>query len=219
MKSLQYSFSHPALLKQALTHRSAKGLHNERLEFLGDALLGFLIAEELYTRYPQTREDVLTRLRAALVNRSTLAEVARELDLGSTLVLGEGERKSGGWRRDSILENALEALVAAIYLDGGLEDCRREVLRWFQSRLETHTPDRAHKDPKTALQEYLHARGLPLPVYRTVAESGPEHRRIVTIECEVTGLPPVVVDGDSRRGGEQAAARRMLESLGSQKNE
>lgn len=214
MKSLQYSFADPTLLQRALTHRSANALHNERLEFLGDALLGFFIAEELCARHPQTREDVLTRLRASLVRRATLAEVARELELGTYLRLGDGERKSGGWRRDSILENALEALVAAIYLDGGLETCRREVLRWFKSRLDSHTPDTAHKDPKTELQEYLQARGLPLPVYRTVAESGPEHRRKFTIECSVTGLAPVLVDGQSRRDGEQSAARQMLETIG-----
>lgn len=213
MKALQYAFTDSTLLQRALTHRSAGALHNERLEFLGDALLGFFIAEELCNRHPQAREDVLTRLRASLVRSATLAEIARELDLGAHLRLGGGERKSGGWRRDSILENTLEALVAAIYLDGGLETCRREVLRWFKSRLDSQTPDTAHKDPKTELQEYLQARGLPLPVYRTVAESGPEHRRKVTIECRVTGLAPVVVEGQSRRAGEQSAARQLLETI------
>lgn len=214
MKSLTYSFTDRSLLQRALTHRSADSIHNERLEFLGDALLGFFIAEELFRRHPQTQEDVLTRLRASLVNRGTLAELGRELDLGPHLLLGPNERKSGAWRRDSILSNTLEAIIAAIYLDGGIDACRAEVLRWFQSRLETQTPETASKDPKTALQEYMQARGLPLPVYRTIAESGPEHRRCFTIECAVTGLGPVVVEGQSRRGGEQSAARKILEHLG-----
>ena len=214
MKSLKYSFIDRSLLQRALTHRSADPLHNERLEFLGDALLGFFIAEELFRRHPQTQEDVLTRLRAALVNRSTLAELGRELELGPNLRLGLNERKSGAWRRDSILSNTMEAIIAAIYLDGGIDVCRAEVLRWYQPRLDAQTPDTAWKDPKTALQEYMQARGLPLPIYRTIAESGPEHRRCFTIECEVTGLAPVVVDGDSRRAGEQSAARKILEHLG-----
>jgi len=214
LKSLTYSFTDRFLLQRALTHRSADPRHNERLEFLGDALLGFFIAEELFRRHPETQEDVLTRLRASLVNRGTLAELGRELDIGANLVLGSNERKSGAWRRDSILSNALEAIIAAIYLDGGIEACRAEVLRWFHSRLATQTPETATKDPKTALQEYMQARGLPLPVYRTIAESGPEHRRCFRIECTVTGLAPVVVDGESRRGGEQSAARQILEQLG-----
>ena len=213
MKSLKYAFKDPSLLAVALTHRSAATKHNEQLEFLGDALLGFIIADEICLRYPDAAEGPLTRLRASLVNRDTLAEIARELNVGDFLRLGEGELKSGGWRRDSILANTLEAIVAAIYLDGGMESCRAEVHRWFAARLITHRPETARKDAKTELQEYLQGRRLDLPVYRTLEEEGPPHLRRFKIECAVTGLSPVVVESESRRSGEQAAARIALTQL------
>lgn len=210
---LDYRFRDPDLLETALTHRSASSRHNERLEFLGDALLGFIIADVLYARFPEADEGALTRTRAALVNRDTLATIAREFDVGALLHLGEGELKSGGWRRSSILANAIEAVTAAIYLDGGLDACRAAVLRWFEARLATIDPGLAPKDAKTALQEFLQARRRALPIYRTVAEEGPPHRRTFVIECLIEGCPPIVAESHSRRGGEQDAARAALQRL------
>lgn len=208
-----YRFRDPDLLETALTHRSASSRHNERLEFLGDALLGFIVADVLHTRFPQADEGALTRTRAALVNRESLAEIARAFDVGALLHLGDGELKSGGWRRSSILANAIEAVTAAIYLDGGLEACRTEVLRWFDARLATIDPALAPKDSKTALQEYLQARRRALPTYRTVAEEGPPHRRTFLVECLIEGCPPIVAESHSRRAGEQDAARAALQKL------
>ena len=213
MATLAHEFADPALLAAALTHRSAAAANNERLEFLGDALLGFIVAEELCRRHPLAAEGTLTRLRASLVNRETLAELAREMDLGERIRLGEGERKSGGWRRASILANVLEAVIAAIYLDAGLEACRRQVLGWFESRLLQHVPENARKDPKTELQEYLQARRRPLPSYATLEISGPPHQRRFLVECVIPNEPPVVAEGESRRRAEQAAARALLGTL------
>lgn len=210
---LRHSFRDPRLLEAALTHRSAAATHNERLEFLGDALLGFIVADELCSRHPKAAEGPLTRTRAALVNRETLAEIAREIGLGEQIHLGEGERKSGGWRRASILANTLEAVIAAIYLDAGLEAARDEVLRWYQERLLTHVPANAQKDAKTELQEYLQARRRPLPNYSTVEVSGPPHQRTFRVACALPDCAPAIAEGDSRRRAEQSAARLMLESL------
>ena len=210
---LGHSFSNPRLLEAALTHRSAASSHNERLEFLGDALLGFIIADELCSRHPKAAEGPLTRTRAALVNRETLADIAREIGVGEYIHLGEGERKSGGWRRASILANALEAIIAAIYLDAGLEAARSEVLRWYAERLKTHIPANAQKDPKTELQEYLQARRKPLPSYTTVDVSGPPHQRTFRVACALPDCAPAIAEGDSRRRAEQSAARLMLESF------
>jgi len=208
-----YQFSEPGLLETALTHRSASARHNERLEFLGDALLGFIIADVLHERFPAADEGGLTRARAALVNRDTLADIAREHAVGDLLRLGEGEMKSGGWRRSSILANAVEAVTAAIYLDGGIEACRAAVLRWFERRLDEANPGKAPKDAKTALQEHLQARKRSLPAYRTVSEEGPPHRRTFKIECLIEGYAPVTAESNSRRGGEQKAARVALEQV------
>ncbi|MSR14450.1 MAG: ribonuclease III [Gammaproteobacteria bacterium] len=211
---LRYQFQNPELLKLALTHRSAFPQHNERLEFLGDALIGSLIAEALYHRFPAADEGQLTRARAALVNKTSLATIARELDLGPRLRLGEGEMKTGGWRRDSILANALEAMVGAIFLDAGATTCKVEILQWFDSKLEEINPAVMAKDPKTLLQEYLQSRQFPLPIYQTVALSGPPHEQRFTIACEVTGLEPAVqAVGSSRRQAEQEAARLALTAL------
>ncbi len=155
---IAYVFRDDRLRLRALTHRSADAVHNERLEFLGDALLGMLIAEILFQRFPSADEGQLTRTRAALVNRECLADIARDLDLGQSLVLGEGEMKSGGWRRDSILANTLEALLGAVFLDGGIESCRAVVLELFAERLAEVDPLHTDKDPKTALQEFLQSR-------------------------------------------------------------
>lgn len=213
--SIGYTFKNSALLDLALTHRSAGGSNNERLEYLGDAILNFVIADSLFQALPRAHEGVLTRLRASLVKRETLAELAREIDLGGVIHLGDGERKSGGWRRESILANTLEALLGAIYLDSDLETCRAAVLRLFGARLQ-HLPDVSpDKDPKTTLQELLQARHLPLPAYRVIAEEGEAHDRVFRVECTVADLDaPVVAEGRSKRNAEQAAAAQALLQLG-----
>lgn len=212
--SLGYSFQNTALLETALTHRSAGSDNNERLEYLGDAILNFLIAEALYRLLPRAPEGVLTRLRATLVKRETLAAVARELDLGSCLRLGDGERKSGGWRRDSILSNTLESVLGAVYLDAGMDITRAMVLRLFTTRLADLPGSNTDKDPKTTLQELLQSRHLPLPAYRIVAEEGEAHERLFRVECDVAGLgAPVVAEGRSKRNAEQAAAAAALARL------
>lgn len=211
---LKYRFQRPELLALALTHRSADASNNERLEFLGDAIVGAVIAEFLYARFPHANEGQLTRIRATLVNKASLATLARQLSLGSRLRLGEGELKSGGWRRDSILANAFEALVGAIYLDGGLDECRREILEAYGARLEELDPALAVKDSKTELQEYLQSRRLPLPIYLMIATDGPPHDQTFTISCEVSGLAePVQATARSRRQAEQEAARFALDGL------
>jgi ribonuclease-3 len=212
--SSDYRFQDPELLAQALTHRSSGATHNERLEFLGDALLGFIIGDILYRRFPDADEGQLTRCRAALVNKERLASIARAIELGPRLVLGEGEMKSGGWRRDSILANALEALLGAIYLDGGIEACHRQISIWFDAILANTDPGQTSKDPKTQLQEFLQARGLSLPVYRNVEMTGPPHNQTFTVECRADLLPePVIARGRSRRRGEQEAAQKALDIL------
>lgn len=210
---LGYVFKDASLLEQALTHRSAAIRHNERLEFLGDSLIGFMVADFLFTRFPDADEGALTRMRAMLVNRDSLAMIARDLDLGGHLRLGEGELKSGGWRRDSILANCLEALVGAIYLDGGIEACRGRVEAWFAPRFETIDPKGVGKDAKTELQEFLQSRRLALPSYRTLDVSGPPHDQTFGVECAVPELGvAVVAEGKSRRRAEQEAARLALDA-------
>ncbi len=214
LRALGYAFEDGSLLTRALTHRSVGARHNERLEFLGDALLGMVVAEYLFTTFPDADEGQLTRTRATLVNRESLAEVARGLDLGDLIYLGEGELKSGGWRRDSILANAVEALLGAIYLDGGMDACRRTVLRMLETRLADIDPDSISKDAKTALQEFLQSRRHSLPEYKTMDISGPSHEQIFTVSCAVDSLPEAVVaSGPTRRKAEQAAARATLQLL------
>lgn len=211
---LRYEFTDGRLCTQALTHRSAGYPHNERLEFLGDAMLGLVVAEELYRRYPDADEGLLTRLRAALVRKETLAEVAAELDLGAHLRLGEGELKSGGFRRASILANALEAVLGAIYLDGGYEPCRAAIRRLLEQRIAGLSAAAMTKDPKTELQEWLQARGRPLPVYRTTRVEGDPHDQHFVVECILEdAAAPVTGEGRSRRHAEQQAAERMLARL------
>jgi len=216
LSDLAYRFSRQDLLTQALTHRSAGAPHNERLEFLGDALVNLLIAEALYQHWPQADEGALTRARAELVRESALAPIARQLDLGAKLILGPGEMKSGGHRRDSILADALEALVAAIYLDAGFETCRAVVLPWFQSAMEAlPPPHKVGKDAKTRLQEWLQGKQKPLPVYALLSESGDDHAKTFRITC--TLQQPVLVtegEGGSRRAAEQMAAEAALLALG-----
>ncbi len=209
-----HRFADPALRQRALTHRSASGRNNERLEFLGDGLVNLIVAEALYQRFPQADEGWLTRARAQLVREESLAGIARELALGDLLELGPGELKSGGFRRDSILADALEALVGAIHLDAGFDTCRRIALGWFEPSFATLAQTGTEKDAKTRLQEWLQARGLPLPQYALLDTRGDEHDRIFDVACrladpsmEATG------DGSSRRQAEQRAARAILERL------
>jgi ribonuclease-3 len=210
-----HRFADAALLRQALTHRSAGNPHNERLEFLGDALLNLVVAEQLYARWPNADEGAMTRARAELVRESTLARIARELGVGERLTLGPGEMKSGGHRRDSILADALEAVIAACYLDAGFDACRALVLAWYQPLLEAlPPPNRVGKDPKTRLQEWLQARGWPLPAYALLAERGDEHDRIFQVRCTLA-QPALSAEGEgtSRRAAEQSAAEAILAQL------
>lgn len=210
-----HRFANPGLLDQALTHRSAGAPHNERLEFLGDALVNLMVAEALYQRWPQADEGALTRARAELVRESALAPIARTLELGAKLTLGPGEMKSGGHRRDSILADALEAVVAAIYLDAGFEACRAHVLPWFAAAMDAlPPPHKVGKDAKTRLQEWLQGRQKPLPLYTLIAESGEDHAKTFQVSCVLT-QPPLSAVGEagSRRAAEQIAAEDVLRQL------
>lgn len=208
-------FRDPALLERALTHRSAAAVHNERLEFLGDALVGAIVAEALYARWPKAAEGELTRARAELVRESSLAALARGLELGTRILLGPGEMKSGGHRRDSILADAFEAVVGAIYLDAGFDTCRAVVLPWFAAAIEAlPPPHKLGKDAKTRLQEWLQARQLPLPTYTLLSESGEDHAKLFRTECALSD-PPLRREGEagSRRAAEQIAAEAMLQAV------
>lgn len=213
-KSLGYRFEDPGLLEAAVTHRSAGSRNNERLEFLGDAVLGHVVAEWLYEAFPAASEGQLSRLRATLVKRETLAEIARALELGDYLRLGSGELKSGGFRRDSILADALEAILGGILLDGGFDICRACIHRLFSAHFERLSLVDELKDPKTRLQEYLQARKLALPVYAMKKVSGKAHHQRFVVECRIDALSAAVTgSGGSRRKAEQAAADNMLEQL------
>lgn len=211
-QAIGYRFRDPARLEQALTHRSAGPLNNERQEFLGDAILGFVVADALYQRFPDASEGDLSRLRARLVKKESLARIARQLKLGSYLNLGAGELRSGGQSRDSILADALEAVLAAVYLDGGYTVAREVVLRLFQPRLDDLPADARDKDPKTRLQEWLQSRKLPLPRYTIETITGKQHHQEFVVECRVEALELTTRGrGGSRRKAEQDAARRLLE--------
>lgn len=213
-RALGRSFADPVLLELALTHRSVGGRNNERLEFLGDALINACVAEALYLRHPGLEEGDLSRLRASLVNQETLAEVARELDIGSHLILGPGELKSGGFRRASILADALEGLVGAVFLDAGFEAAREVTLRVLESRLSTPLSTEELKDAKTRLQEVLQARDLPLPVYAVESVRGEPHKQTFRVSCSIEPLQ-VRTEGEagSRRAAEQEAARGALQEI------
>lgn len=213
IRDLDYRFNDEALLETALTHRSVTQNNNERLEFLGDAVLGMVIAEELFKRFPKANEGELSRLRASLVKGVTLAEIARSFELGEVIRLGQGELKSGGFRRNSILADAFEAILGAIYLDGGFESCRKIILKHFSSRLDAVSPETAQKDPKTRLQEHLQATQQPLPNYDVVDIAGEAHAQTFTVECLVDGMAAVRAKASSRRKAEQAAAEMILETL------
>lgn len=213
-RQLGHAFADPQLLDDALTHRSAQTRHNERLEFLGDAVLGFLVAEALWRRFPQATEGELSRLRARLVNRESLAGVAQALDLGQYLRLGAGELRSGGHARESILADAVEAVLAALYLDGGLEVARGVVDQLLGKRIAALSPADQGKDAKTRLQEWLQGRRLALPVYEVLETSGEDHAQTFVVRCAVEALGrSSTAVGPNRRKAEQLAAERLLETL------
>ncbi len=213
-RRLGHDFGDPALLELAMTHRSYGGQNNERLEFLGDSIVNFVIAEALFRRFPEAREGQLSRLRARLVKGQTLAELAREMGFGEHLRLGSGEMKSGGHRRDSILADAVEAVIGAIYLDAGMESVRVRVLSWFAGRLEGISLLDTQKDPKTRLQEFLQSRQAPLPRYEVVSVEGEAHAQTFTVECHVEMLEAHTTGvGSSRRHAEQQAAEMALMHL------
>lgn len=210
---LEHAFSDLSLLRQALTHRSAASHNNERLEFLGDSLLNFIIAEALFANHTQLPEGDLSRLRAHLVKGDTLAQIAREIGLSDYLILGGGELKSGGYRRDSILADAVEAIIAATYLDAGMDACQDLVLRLYRDRLKDVDPKKMGKDAKTRLQEWLQKRKAPLPQYEVLKISGPAHDQTFHVACHVEGLPPFEASAGSRRKAEQLAAEKALDKL------
>jgi len=212
--ALGHTFSHRDLLRQAVTHRSHAAGHNERLEFLGDSILNCVVAVLLFERFDSAREGDLTRLRANLVRQETLAELARALDLGAHLLLGEGEQKSGGKQRPSILADALEAIFGAVYLDAGFAAARQLIARLYQPLLAELAPGSGNKDAKTALQEILQARRLALPHYALRATRGEAHAQEFEVECQIPALSICTVGvGASRRVAEQAAAARAVELI------
>lgn len=214
-ETLGYEPSDLTWFEVALTHRSADGANNERLEFLGDAVLSLISAQYLYERFPEADEGALSRLRARMVSGEFLARQAAAAQLGELLVLGPGELKSGGFRRESILADALEALCGALYLDGGLEAARGGILRWLERGLPDEGLLSELKDPKTRLQELLQARGLPLPRYSIDSVEGELHAQLFRVTCEVEPMAARAEGrGSSRRRAEQAAAARVLEQIG-----
>lgn len=213
-KNIGYEFQRPELLSAALTHRSVGAANNERLEFLGDGALNFVIAAEIYRRRESFAEGQLSRLRATLVRGETLSRIAREINLGDCLVLGSGERKSGGFTRDSILADALEAIIGAVYLDSGFVAVERLVRHLFAARLENLPDSEPLKDPKTRLQEHLQARGLDVPEYTLLNTSGQAHEPQFTVCCAIEALALSAQEtGGSRRRAEQAAAAAMLDII------
>ncbi|MDJ0957547.1 MAG: ribonuclease III [Arenicellales bacterium] len=211
---LGHEFEDRGLLNRALTHRSKSPDNNERLEFLGDSILGFVVAEWLYERFPGVAEGKLSRMRSTVVRKETLTKIARSLNIQNNLILGEGELKSGGHNRDSILADAMEALIGAVYLDSGMEKTKEVVTRHFDDVLQALTPKSVYKDPKSILQEYLQQRSLPLPVYEVVQIEGEPHRQTFQVSCTVQGYDePFIAVGSSRRSAEQLAAKKAFSTL------
>jgi len=213
-KKLGLQFKQPELFKMALTHRSMGAKNNERLEFLGDSILGFVIAQALFEQFPTAEEGVLSRLRASLVNQTSLAELARQHHIGDYLLLGAGELKSGGFRRDSILSDAMEAIMGAIVLDQGVAACQQFILELFKDKLAALDVGNWNKDPKTRLQEMMQARQKSLPVYELVNQAGAAHQQTFTVKCVVSVHHEATqASGASLKKAEQAAAEKMLQKL------
>ena len=216
---IHYTFQDASLMMMALTHRSFNAQHNERLEFLGDSILSFLIAQELYQRFPKIDEGDLSRLRAQLVKESSLSSIATSMGLGDFIQLGEGELKSAGWRRPSILADTLEAIIGAIYLDADIEPAHQFVLRFFEKQLNEIDPKLIQKDAKTLLQELLQSQKSDLPIYTVVSIEGEAHSQSFTIECIIkkSNIKTQGI-GQSRRIAEQEAASKAYQlMLGSAK--
>jgi len=211
---ISYSFTQPALLQQALTHRSFSATNNERLEFLGDSVLNFIIAHQLFNLFPHLPEGDLSRLRAKLVREASLAEIATDLNLGDALKLGEGELKSAGWRRPSILADALEAIVGAVYLDGGFDAAQQVVALLYRDKLQTIDPKTIDKDAKSQLQEYLQSKKMDLPEYQVVSIEGEAHAQTFTVQCFIKKLKLTTTGvGTSRRVAEQQAAKLAMDEI------
>jgi len=213
-KKLGLAFNNPQLFTIALTHRSASPNNNERLEFLGDSILGFVIAQKLYELFPGACEGVLSRLRASLVNQGSLAELARKHQLGDYLLLGSGELKSGGFRRDSILSDAVEAIIGALYNDQGMDACQQWILQLFAEKLKNLSLDNWQKDPKTQLQELMQSKKMELPDYTLMTMSGLAHEQTFKVKCTTSLIAESCIGtGNSRKKAEQSAAELMLELL------
>lgn len=213
-KKIGADFDNYALLEQALTHRSIGQNNNERLEFLGDSILGFIMADEIYMRFPCADEGIMSRLRAHLVNKDSLAGVAKRLDLSDELILGQGEMKSGGKHRSSILSDAVEALIGAMYKDKGIESTKLWILSVFKKELASLSIETASKDPKTQLQEYLQARSIAVPKYTVISTTGLDHNQQFKVECQVDSISKTVSStASSRKKAEQKSASKILEIL------
>lgn len=217
-KKLGYQFHNLDYLTQALTHRSAAAKNNERLEFLGDSILNFTIGKALYDKFPKANEGELSRMRATLVREQTLAIIARQFDLGEYLKLGPGELKSGGHRRESILSDCVEAIIAAISLDQDMATAMAKVQDWYADLLKNISPDDSQKDPKTRLQEFLQGRKLPLPEYEVLDIKGEAHNQTFRVTCKVINVEEVFIGtGTSRRKAEQNAAEKALDAIKTKK--
>tara|TARA_B100001093_G_C26602442_1_gene916514 strand:+ start:150 stop:860 length:711 start_codon:yes stop_codon:yes gene_type:complete len=211
---LQYRFNDQAFLERAITHRSAAAKNNERLEFLGDSILGAIVADHFYLALPSASEGELSRMRSQVVRKESLAKVARQMNLSPHLILGSGEIKAGSRNRDSILADSLEALIGAIYLDGGFIKAHHFVVHWFNENMESAIRRRSTKDAKTALQEWLQGRGKSLPHYQLVKTIGEAHSRKFTVSCVIEPLDREFhATSDSLRKAEQLVAQEMLEAI------
>lgn len=212
-------FSNPMLLETALTHRSAGGNNNERLEFLGDSILGFVVAERIYNKFPEASEGVLSRLRSSLVNKDSLADMARSMDIGNYLIMGAGEIKNGGFKRDSILSDSIESVIGALFIDQGFIISKRWVLKIFADKINQLTMNGCQKDPKTQLQELMQSKGLDVPIYTLNAQTGLAHAQKFKIECHISLFTDAILGaGVSRKKAEQNAAQLMLLKLISAEN-
>lgn len=218
-KKLGYTFKQIELLQKAITHRSFAGSNNERFEFLGDALLGVIIAEDLFARFPKATEGQLTRLRASLVKKESLYDIADYLELNKYILLGEGELRSGGLQRQSILSDCVEAVIAAIYLDSDFISCKKIILKLYESKLNNLSLDSSDKDPKTILQELLQAKHIHLPEYTIIAESGLAHNKSFSVRCTINDLNIITeAQAKNRREAEQQAALLAFQIIKEQKN-
>ena len=213
-KILKYHFNDKSLLELALTHRSFQGKNNERLEFLGDSILNFIIAELLFKEFKLLPEGDLSRLRSQLVKSATLSEIGIALNLGDYLILGEGELKSSGWRRPSILADSVEAIIGAVFIDGGISSANKLITGWYQERLDAINPNDIQKDSKSVLQELLQAKKIPLPEYNVVSVEGEAHNQHFKVSCSIPKLGlSIEGEGASRKVAEQSAAEESIKKL------